>query len=192
MSESTSLEQSLRDFARGARNELAAALLSKYGASLIALATSRLSARLGRRIDAEDVTQSVYRTFFRRLSAGEFQLDEWHDLWRLLYVLTVRRICREAEQANTQKRNQARELDLEASAEVLSKEPSPEHALLFEEVIDGLLAALPEEDRSIVEARLAGLTHEEIKSEQGVSLATIGRKLRQVRARLEHLNAAAD
>lgn len=45
------------------QSEAATAIFDRYVARLIALARSRIGAKLGRRVDAEDIVQSAYRSF---------------------------------------------------------------------------------------------------------------------------------
>ncbi len=58
------------------------ALYQRYADRLLTLARSRLSRQLARRIDAEDVVQSAYRSFFIHARHGEFTADCEGDLWR--------------------------------------------------------------------------------------------------------------
>ena len=71
-------------------NLAAEALFVRYFERLKALARSRLSSRLARRTDAEDVVMSVYRSFFAGARAGRFTLTRGGDLWRLLSAITKR------------------------------------------------------------------------------------------------------
>ena len=58
------------------------ALFARYVERLTSLARSRLSSRLKRRTDPEDIVQSVYRSFFSAVRAGRFTLSRGGDLWR--------------------------------------------------------------------------------------------------------------
>ena len=59
-------------------------LFDCYVERLVALARRRISQRLASRVDPEDIVQSVFRTFFGRLKAGRFRLEEQDDLCKLL------------------------------------------------------------------------------------------------------------
>ena len=50
-------------------------LFHRYAEQLTALARGRLSARMGRRFDPEDVVQSVYCSFFKGAGEGRFDLE---------------------------------------------------------------------------------------------------------------------
>ena len=71
--------------------DAAAVIFRRFVDQLIAKAHRHLSPAVRRKADAEDVVQSVYRTFFRRMHDGEFQLDHWGSLWGLLTRITVRK-----------------------------------------------------------------------------------------------------
>src|SRR5207249_524909 len=69
----------------------AAAVFQRFARQLIARARAHLDARLRPKLDPEDVVQSVYRSFFNRYGAGQFELGTWNDLWGLLTVITLRK-----------------------------------------------------------------------------------------------------
>src|SRR6516165_3386835 len=79
-------------------------LFRRYAARLIALAKSRLSARLSNRVDPEDVVQSVYRSFFAESRDGRYQLERGGDLWQLLVTITLHKLANQANRLETGKR----------------------------------------------------------------------------------------
>src|SRR5262249_27654834 len=72
--------------------QAAAELFHRYAVRLIALASSRLSSRLATRVDPEDLVQSAYRSFFSGAREGQYELQQSGDLWRLLLVITLRKL----------------------------------------------------------------------------------------------------
>lgn len=78
----------LDDLLRGVP-ECELGVVEKYSARLVELAEHCLPDRIRRRVDPEDVVQSVYRSFFKRLRGGEFSFEDSHDVWRLLTVITA-------------------------------------------------------------------------------------------------------
>ncbi len=56
------------------------AVVDRYTQGLLEVARRQLPDRVRRRVDPEDVVQSVYRSFFRRLDAGKFAFEESHDV----------------------------------------------------------------------------------------------------------------
>src|SRR5438270_9021015 len=67
-------------------------LFHRYVDRLVALARSRLQNKLAPRVDAEDVAQSVYRSFFRRIRDGRLDFHPGDNLWRLLGTITVHKV----------------------------------------------------------------------------------------------------
>src|SRR3954469_3145914 len=63
----------------------------RYTPRLVALAQRQFTPALLRRVDPESVVQSVYKSFFRRGGAGEFDFGDWDDLWGLLACITLRK-----------------------------------------------------------------------------------------------------
>src|SRR5579884_576430 len=59
-------DESLLDLWRAGSEEAARQLFERYTDRLIALARGHIDQRLARRVDPEDITQSAFRTFFRR------------------------------------------------------------------------------------------------------------------------------
>jgi RNA polymerase sigma-70 factor (ECF subfamily) len=72
----------------------AAEVFHRYYRRLIGLAGKKLDGRLRRKLDPEDVVQSVFQTVFRRLGERQFDLGDWDSLWGLLTCITVRKCGR--------------------------------------------------------------------------------------------------
>jgi hypothetical protein len=66
-----------------------------YFHKLVNLAQQRLQGRPPAVADGEDVALSVIDSFCRGAQRGQFpRLDDRHDLWQLLVMLTARKVCR--------------------------------------------------------------------------------------------------
>lgn len=121
---------------RAGDEQAAAELFGRYAHRLIALAQVRLSKKLARRVDPEDIVQSVCRSFLLRARDGQYSLDESGDLWRLLCKITINKVCRQARHHGAAKRDVDAEASLSESLmgispETLSREPSPEDASIL-------------------------------------------------------------
>src|SRR5262245_53919371 len=117
------------------RNEAAAteALFARYVERLTGLAASRLSRRLAARVDADDVVQSAFRSFFELARDGDVTLRHSGDLWRLLARITLRKVARAARRHRADCRSVEREApltqdDLEEQRAALAREPTPADA----------------------------------------------------------------
>jgi RNA polymerase sigma-70 factor (ECF subfamily) len=178
---------------RAGSPDAAARVFDRFAGRLIALARRRLDGPLRAKLDAEDVLQSVYRSFFRRCDRGEFHLDGWDGLWSLLVLLTVRKCGRQAEHYRAARRDVRREdtpvpPGLGGDAwEATGREPTPEEAVVLAETVESLLRGLDGRDRAIVTLSLQGYTVAEVSDEIGRTQRTVQRVLERVRKRLERL-----
>jgi RNA polymerase sigma-70 factor (ECF subfamily) len=181
-------DRSLLDLWRAGDQEAARQLFDRYVERLVAIARRRLSERLAGRVDAEDVVQSVFRTFFVRAREGRFAVNDPDDLVKLLARITVNKVLRQVEFHRAAKRDPHAETaqgdDAQARMlEVLDHEPTPETANLFLDQLEHFLAQLDEQERQILELRMQGYGTDEIASRLG----TYDRKVRRVLERLRGL-----
>ena len=77
---------------RAGEDDAATKLYKRYAERLQRLAQRNTALDLTRRFDAEDVVQSVFRTFFRRVRTGLYDLPAGDELWRLLLVISLNKI----------------------------------------------------------------------------------------------------
>jgi DNA-directed RNA polymerase specialized sigma24 family protein len=138
--------------------------------------------------DEEDVALSAFDSFCRRAERGEFpQLADRDDLWRLLFVLTVRKAIGLARYQGRARRASGRVacledlegLDLDAT---LVGEPTPELAAQMAEESRRLLEGLGDESlRAVARWRMEGWTNREIAVRLGCAEKSVERKLRSIR-----------
>jgi RNA polymerase sigma-70 factor, ECF subfamily len=178
--------------ARNGDDEAAAVIFQRFVDRLAAHADRYLSPAVRRRTDPEDVVQSVYRTFFRRVRQGEFQVDHWGSLWGLLTRIAVRK-CAHAGRG----KNRTREVLLSPGSdtlewaegwEALAREPSPAEEAALSDLLETLLDPLRESHREIVRLTLQGHTQEEVGERLGCSERTVRRVLAQLEADLERFD----
>jgi DNA-directed RNA polymerase specialized sigma24 family protein len=176
-------------------NAAAAQVFDRFAERLVALARSRLDARLRQRLDPEDVLQSVLRTFFVRLADGQFSLRDWDSLWGLLVCITVRK-CAKAHERNTAAgRDVYRETALAAAGgtesgpswDFLDRGPGPSEGALLDEAIEEALREFNEGEIQIVLLSLQGETPAAVKERGRCSLSKVYRVLDRFRQRLERL-----
>jgi RNA polymerase sigma-70 factor (ECF subfamily) len=189
MSESPSFDRLLSGVRRGDADAVAELIVRRFADRLVVLAARRISERLRRRVEAEDVVQSVFRTFFRRLDDGLMELRDWESLWGLLARIAVCRISRHAEHNAAARRNQGREVDWTADVQAFDREPATEEVLIAEDLHGCLVEAMPEKYRPILLRILDGATHEETARELSTSISTVERVHRRARDRLAALLA---
>lgn len=162
-------------------------LVGRFAAGLIARARGSMSDQLRRRLDPEDVIQSVFRSFFVRQRDGQFQFETENDVWRLLCAMTYRKVARVARYHHQQRRAVQREELREGNELTASGEELPEDAVVLLDILERLLRDLPADTQRIVGLRLEDYSHAEIAAELGVSERTVRRSLARVRAVAEAL-----
>src|SRR5262249_17128883 len=135
----------LMDRLRSGDDAAAARVFNQYAGRLIALARTRLDARVRQKIDAEDVVQSVYRSFFLRHADGQFRLESWDGLWGMLVCITLPKCVNCNGRFPAGRRSVARGVsatpagDEPGGWDLAAREPSPEEAVLLAETVTRLL-----------------------------------------------------
>jgi RNA polymerase sigma-70 factor (ECF subfamily) len=177
--------QYLLDLWRAGNQDAARQIVDRYVDKLVALARRRISQRLASRVDPEDVVQSVFRTFFGRIKAGQFVIEDQDDLTKLLVSITVHKTLRQVEFHQAAKRATSQEatqasLSHERMQQLLDREPTPEEANTFLDQLEHFLNKLTPFERRVLEFRMDGYTNEEIAGELG----TYDRKIRRVMERI--------
>src|SRR5918911_5741043 len=113
-------DRSLLRRLRGGSEDPAPNLSRRYAHRLRALARANTSTHLARRVDAEDIVQSVFRVFFAAASQGLYDVPAGEDLWKLLLVIALNKIRSEGVF------HQAAKRDVRATAELDRLEPAAE------------------------------------------------------------------
>ncbi|MCA9177542.1 MAG: sigma-70 family RNA polymerase sigma factor [Planctomycetales bacterium] len=158
-------------------------LVERYTAGLLQLARRQLPDRIRRRIDPDDIVQSVYRSFFRRLKGGEFSFQESHDVWKLLAVMTFRKVRNQIKHHRRQQRDSFREVSLPTigalgtAAEPIDHAPEAADLAIMLDYLEQLLAKLPERHHLVVTLRMEGYSTAEVAERAGVSKRTVLRVL---------------
>jgi RNA polymerase sigma factor (sigma-70 family) len=162
-------------------------LFTRYAQRLTRLAEQHLSRKLAARVDGEDVVQSVFRTFFRRTAAGEFQIDGSAQLWQLLVKITLLKARAKARYHTADRRDAGAELPAGADdwlPQAVAHEPGPEEAVILVDQIEALLRGLPPLHAQVLEHRLQGYAVTDIAVAMDVSRQTIHRVLNLLQERL--------
>jgi RNA polymerase sigma-70 factor (ECF subfamily) len=165
-------------------------LFERYAEQLVALARRRISQRLASRIDAEDIVQSVFRTFFHRAQQGQFELHDPDDICKLLARITVHKTFRQIAFHKRAKRDPGHEAaQTDDSQELLLKllagEPTPEEATAFLDQLEHFFARLKPEQRRILELRMEGYGSAEIAEKLNTTDRQIRRIMERVRGEAE-------
>lgn len=171
----------------------ASVVVRRFAQRLIALARRRLDTVLRRKVEPEDLVQSVFRTFFHRCRDGDFDLESWQDLWSLLAVITVRKCVNKAEYLRAECRDPGREHAAASSSrgaagwDMVDRRPTPPEAVMLAETVADLLRGLDPADRQVVELSLQGYTVVEIGERLGRGERTVWRVRERLRRKLGRL-----
>ncbi|MCA9098235.1 MAG: hypothetical protein KDA36_07615 [Planctomycetaceae bacterium] len=162
----------------------------RFSARIVAMARTKLGDAPRQMSDEEDIANSAFASLFSGIQGSRFpELLNRDSLWRLLVVITVRKVYDQLEYQHRQKRDVFRERDTAGGPEgdllrwAISQEPTPEIAAQLTENVSVRLRTLPSDDlRQIALLKLEGYTNIEIAERLDRGLATIARKLSTIRA----------
>lgn len=177
-------DRSLLGRLRSGDDDAAHSLYMRYARRLLSLAHHKTSSELATRVDPEDIVQSVFRTFFRRASAGQYDVPEGEELWKLLLVIALNKVRAQGNFHRAGRRDVSRTQALPAEGD--AKAQADEH--LAEQIlqisIDEIVVQLPESSRQMIRMRIEGYTIQEIAEKLSRSKRTIERVLQGFRAEL--------
>jgi DNA-directed RNA polymerase specialized sigma24 family protein len=188
----TQLVADLRSDDAAVSNRAAQLIWDRYFGRLLELARNHLDRQIRRRVDEEDVLQSMYKSFCLRRQRGEFDLANRDALWGLLAKITLNKTRNAAKHELRGKRNINLERsipvddDAESDRRVLeqmeSTEPSPEQAAILKEVGERWQEALADADLQQIRSwLLEGYSYREIADKLGCVERTVQRKVALIR-----------
>ena len=163
-------------------------IFDRYVARLIALASSKISPGLARRVEAEDVVQSVYRSFFARVSDERLQIDQNGELWGLLAAITVNKVRAKARFHGAGKRDINAEASVAASEKFhglapdeIARDPTADEITMIAEQYNEMLQRLSPIGRQVFQLHLESVPIDQIASRVRRSARTVRRELEQIR-----------
>lgn len=173
----------------GGETDAATELFLRYAGRVRALAAAQTSPTVRRRVDPDDIVQSVFRTFFRRATAGQYDIPAGDELWKLFLVIGLNKVRAVAAHHTAAKRDvraTAAGPEFDAAAD---RTPADDEAALtvLRMTIDEILAPLPADHREIVELRVAGYEVAEIAARVGRAKRSVERVLQTFRTKLDGL-----
>jgi RNA polymerase sigma-70 factor, ECF subfamily len=198
MAEESSFDELLARLRTG-DEDAARQIFQQYATRLIGLARVHLDSAVRRKVDAEDVVQSVFKSFFVRIEKGEFDLENKDNLWSLLVDITLHKCGHKVRDLRRQRRDIRREADPRRTADdsalswqALAPGPTPAEAAIMAETVEQVFSELKERERQIVELHLQGHEISDIQVQVKRSAYTVRDVLKRVRKRLERQFEQAD
>ena len=165
--------------------DAAGLLFRRYQARLMALVRSRLSRKLARRVDPEDIVLSAYRSFFVAVRDGRavFAAD---DLWPLLTTIVLRKLARQSRRHTADRRSIDKEqlADSDWVEYVASHEPDADQAAVLADEVERLLAMLDATAREVLVQTLQGDDVITIATALDINERTVRRALERIRQEL--------
>lgn len=173
----------LRRF-RGGDEDAATQLYLRYAGRLRALAATRAGTALASRFDPEDIVQSVFRTFFRRAAAGEYQVPDGDELWKLFLVIGLNKVRAVAAHHKAAKRD-VRQTAGGDAVDAAGPSSEEDDLRVLQMTIDEMLAPLPATHREIITLRIAGHEVADIAARTGRAKRSVERILQEFRTSLK-------
>jgi RNA polymerase sigma-70 factor (ECF subfamily) len=173
----------LRRF-RAGNDQAATEIYLRYARRLHHLAEMNCGGDLAQRLDAEDIVQSVFSSFFRRARAGQYEVPDGQELWKLLLVMALNKI----RARGSFHRAACRDVGITQSGGTLAEAVDARHddrdLTVLRLVIEELLARHTPVNRDIVALRVEGHEVAEISARVGRSRRTVERVLQEFRQEL--------
>lgn len=168
---------------RAGEQDAATALYLRYANRLQSLAEKQTDQKTAVRIDPEGIVQSVFRTFFRRVTDGQYNVADGEDLWKLLLVISLNKLRSQATKHRAQKRDVGKTVPLENSSQK-GEGYNNEALVILRMTIDEIVGALPGVEQDIIRLRIEGHEVNDIANKTKRAKRSVERILQNFRKRL--------
>jgi len=181
MSAEVPSDRSLLDRFRAGQDDAATQLYLRYAGRLRALAAKKTATDLKSRIDPDDIVQSVFRTFFRRVARGEYSVPEGDELWKLFLVIALNKVRATGAFHHAAMRD-TRQTTTGAEIQNSVGQANDEEALAtLRLTINDLLQGLPDSSREVITMRIEGHDVNSISERTGRAKRSVERVLQEFR-----------
>jgi RNA polymerase sigma-70 factor (ECF subfamily) len=182
-------DRSLLRRVRLGSEDAATQLYLRYAQRLRGLVKAQSSTELARRVDAEEIVQSIFGSFFRVASKGYYDVPVGEELWKLFLVIALNKIRAKGAFHRAAKRDVRRttEGDSRDQCADLPGEQDTADLAFLRLTVEEALGRLPPQHRQVVTLRIEGHEVAEIAQQTGRSKRTVERLLQEARNRLAYL-----
>jgi RNA polymerase sigma factor (sigma-70 family) len=161
-------------------------LWNHYFQRVIRYARSRMFVLQGTVYDEEDAAVSALNSLFRGMQTSRFpRLDDRHNFWRLLTLITKRKMRAQWRRESADRRSKpspaviTEEISIH---DIISDDPTPDFVAQMMDETEHLLSKLDDERlRRIAVMKLDGLTNDEIAERLQCATRTVQRKMDLIR-----------
>ena len=167
---------------RAGEEDAATALYMRYARQIQSIAENETDEKMAVRVDPEGVVQSVFRTFFRRVNLGQYDVSDPDELWKLLLVIALNKLRSVAKSHRTAKRDVSKTVPLGESDKAIDK--NQQALSVLEMTIQEIVSELPEGEGKIIMLRIEGFEVQEIADRCQRSKRSVERILQKFRMRL--------
>ena len=169
---------------RSGDEDAALKLYYRYADRLIRLALKNTPAELAPRFDPEDIVQSVFRTFFRRASKGQYEAPEGDELWKLLLVMALNKVRSKGAFHRSGKRDIRKTESLPESQEGIDLQNTHEAKSILCMSVEEMIQKQPVSHQAIIKLRIDGFEVQAIAEKEKRSKRTVERILQSFRSQL--------
>jgi RNA polymerase sigma factor (sigma-70 family) len=175
--------------------DAATQLYVRYAQKLRRLAHAQCSTSLARRVEPDDIVQSVFASFFRRAAEGEYDTPDGNALWGLLLVIALNKIRAKGAYYSAAKRDVRRTSEVATFGHWLESARKCDDTIPYaflNLVIRETLESLSTEQQQMVGLRIDGYEVDEIAERTKTAKRTVERCLQQFRGKLEKVLNESD
>jgi RNA polymerase sigma-70 factor, ECF subfamily len=181
-------DRSLLQRIRHGNQDAASVLYYRYAHRLRALVQAKRSSDLASRVDHEDIVQSVFKSFFRGVSRGSYDVPAGEELWHLFLVITLNKVRAKGVFHRAAKRDVRLTVgDDEIDGSSGGLKSNHEAYLLLKMSVEEALDRLPAQHKLVTQLRMEGDEVAEIARKTGRSKRSVERILQECREKLSHL-----
>lgn len=142
--------------------------------------------KMYRLYDADDVCQMVLASFFIRVAAGQYDLDQPEQLAKLLVTMTRNKIALLARKRRARPADRRRVEESGLEGKILAKGPAPSTEIRIRELLQEVLRRLNQEERQLKALRDDGCTWTDIATRLGGTPAGRCKQLNRALNRVAH------
>lgn len=156
----------------------------RYVEKLLSLIQRNIARRFASRVFAEDVADSVLRTFFGAVADGRQLVSPSDDVWKLLQTIALNKVRNQVKFHSAKKRDVSRTVSDPDMLDMLG-EPTEQEAVDVTNLIENTIRALDPPVAKTMEMLLAGHCVDEIAESLKVSTRSVRRYREQIADQLE-------